>query len=313
MIKSKKIVVVCGGISTEREVSLRSGAAVFGALQRAGFQDVTLFDLTAANLSELLAMKPECVFLALHGKGGEDGCIQGALELAGIPYTGPGVLASAMCMNKITTKQSLAAHGIATAAFHSLQSRSGRSIEDISVELIEKVGLPMVVKSPCQGSSIGVVLVHNASELIPALEEVYKYGEEVLAEQMLDGTEISIPVVGNDDLTVYPIIEITSEREFYDYTAKYTQGLCHHIIPARISAEDAAASNALARVAYKALGCRGLSRIDIIIDKTRGPQVIEINTLPGMTDMSLVPDSARSAGVSFEELVTKIIELALEK
>lgn len=312
MLKSKKVVVVCGGISTEREISLRSGNAVFGALQRAGFENVTLFDLTAGNLAELLEMKPDVAFLALHGKGGEDGCIQGALELAGIPYTGPGVLASAMCMNKITTKQSLAAHGIATAAFHALHSRAGRSLEDISVELIERVGLPMVVKSPCQGSSIGVVLVKDASQLIPALEEVYKYGEEVLAEQMLDGVEISIPVVGNDELTVYPIIEITSEREFYDYTAKYTQGLCHHIIPARISAEDAAAASSLARVAYKALGCRGLSRIDIIIDKTRGPQVIEINTLPGMTDMSLVPDSARFAGVSFEELVTKIVGLALE-
>ena len=308
----KRIAVVCGGVSTEREVSLRSGEAVYNALCRYGFENVILFDLKQDNIMQLLAEKPDICFLALHGKGGEDGCIQGLLELAQIPYTGPGVEASAVCMNKILTKQVLEAAGLPTAKFAVLQKEDAGDLEQVADMLVEKVGLPMVVKSPCQGSSIGVIMVKERAEMPEAIREIFSLGDRLLAEQFLRGTEITLPILGNEEVTVLPDIEITSEREFYDYTAKYTSGLCHHIVPARISEADRKKAQEIGRKAYKVLGCRGLSRIDFIIDEKQGPMVIEVNTLPGMTEMSLFPDSARAAGISFENLVAKIVELGLE-
>ena len=309
---NKNVWVVCGGISTEREVSLRSGQAVYQALQRAGYTNVTLFDLRQDNIGEILAAKPDICFLALHGEGGEDGCIQGLLELAKIPYTGSGIAASAVCMNKILTKQVVAAAGLPTAKFAVYQKSECEDIPRICKQLVDEIGLPMVLKSPCQGSSIGVVIVKDEKEMAPAMAEIFTYGDQLLAEQFLRGVEITVPVLGNDELTVLPDIEITSEREFYDYTAKYTNGLCHHIIPARIREEDRKKAQQISQKAYKELGCRGLSRIDFIIDEQQGPMIIEVNTLPGMTEMSLFPDAAKAAGIPFEELVSKILQLALK-
>jgi len=309
--KQMNILVVCGGVSTEREVSLRSGKAIFEALQRKGYGNSKLFDLTGNNISEIVAQHPDIVFLGLHGKGGEDGCIQGFLELAGIPYTGPGVACSAICMNKIFTKRVLNDAGLPTSPFAVLRREKCEDLQAAAALLLEKVGVPMVVKSPCQGSSIGVTMVHEASEIPAAIEDALKYGDFVLAEQFLDGVEVTLPIMGNDEPVVLPVIEITSEREFYDYTAKYTSGLCHHILPARISEADAAAVSELGRKAYRVLDCCGLSRVDFIIDKVKGPMIIEVNTLPGMTDMSLFPDAARYVGISYEELVEKILEYGL--
>lgn len=308
-MKNKSVIVVCGGFSTEREVSLRSGNAVFNGLKKAGFRNLELFDLTRDNISELILKHPDIVYLALHGQGGEDGCIQGMLELAQIPYTGPGVTASAVCMNKILTKQILGAYNIPTARFIVKSREDCEDIKAISNELIDNIGLPMVLKSPCQGSSIGVVLVKRAEDIEAAVEEVFRYGSQLLAEEFLCGVEITLPIYGNEQLTVLPEIEITSEREFYDYKAKYTNGLCHHIVPARINEIDRKLIHNIGCKAYKALGCVGLSRIDFIVDETKGPMVIEVNTLPGMTEMSLFPDSARAAGMTFEQLVCKILEL----
>lgn len=308
---NKRIAVVCGGVSTEREVSLRSGGAVYDALCRYGFENVILFDLQQDNIMQLLAEKPDICFLALHGKGGEDGCIQGLLELAQIPYTGPGVEASAVCMNKILTKQVLEAAGLPTAKFAVLQKEDCNDLAQVADMLVEKIGLPMVLKSPCQGSSIGVIMVKERAEMPEAIREIFSLGDRLLAEQFLRGTEITLPILGNEEIAVLPDIEITSEREFYDYTAKYTSGLCHHIVPARISEEDRKKAQDIGRKAYKVLGCRGLSRIDFIIDEKQGPMVIEVNTLPGMTEMSLFPDSARAAGISFEELSARIVTLGL--
>ena len=311
MDKNINILVVCGGVSTEREVSLRSGKAVHNALIRKGYNNAKLFDLTQDNISEILQIRPDIVFLALHGKGGEDGCIQGMLELAGIPYTGPGVCSSAVCMNKITTKQVLDNAGLPTAKFAVYRKDECQNIEEIANQLIAKIGLPMVLKSPCQGSSIGVVMVKNKETIQDAIEEVFKYGNHLLAEEFVDGTEITLPIMGNDELTVLPVIEITSEREFYDYTAKYTSGLCHHIIPACIDQKTEREVIGIGKRAYKELNCCGLSRIDFIVDKVKGPMIIEVNTLPGMTDMSLFPDAARYVGISYEELVEKILEYGL--
>ncbi len=307
-----KILVVCGGVSTEREVSLRSGRAIYDALIRRGFVNASLFDLTHENISEIAAIHPDIVFLGLHGKGGEDGCIQGFLELAGIPYTGPGVASSAICMNKIFTKRVLSEAGLPTAPFFVMRREKCADLEFASAHLLEKVGLPMVVKSPCQGSSIGVTIVHEASEIPAAIEDALKYGDVILAEQFLDGVEVTLPIMGNEEPVVLPVIEITSEREFYDYTAKYTSGLCHHILPARISEEDRLKVSEVGRKAYRLLNCCGLSRVDFIIDKKRGPMIIEVNTLPGMTDMSLFPDAARAVGMSYEDLVEKILEYGLK-
>lgn len=310
--KEKKVMIVCGGFSSEREVSLRSGKAVFNALQKVGYTNATLFDLTRENAGKIIQAKPDIVFIALHGKGGEDGCIQGLLELAGIPYTGPGVGSSAVCMNKIFTKQVLNDAGLPTAKFSVLRKEECKDYDMQSQMLIKEIGLPMVLKSPCQGSSIGVVIVKNAEEMVPAMQEVFKYGDHLLAEQFVDGTEITLPIMGNEELTVLPVIEITSEREFYDYTSKYTPGLCHHIIPACIDAVTEQRVIEIGKKAYHVLNCCGLARIDFIIDKKYGPMIIEVNTSPGMTNMSLFPDAARYVGISYEELVEKILIYGIE-
>ena len=310
--KNLKIVVIYGGISSEREVSLKSGAAIADALKKGGYEQVRLFDLSKDSVAELLRIPMDIAFLALHGKGGEDGCIQGMLELAGVPYTGSSVEASAICMNKIRTKQILIQSGVPTPKFLTFSKAECDDRERIQHDLIEQIGFPMVLKSPCQGSSIGVVIVKNDSALSLGIQEIFSYGDSLLVEEFVEGVELTLPILGNEALTVFPAVEITSENEFYDYESKYTKGMCHHIIPARISQEELLSIKEYGMRAYRALGCRGLSRIDFIVDRTKGPMLIEVNTLPGMTAMSLFPDSARFAGVSFEELVDKIVALALE-
>lgn len=312
MNKQLKILVVCGGFSTEREISLKSGKAIYGALVRKGYSNSELFDLTRENISEILTRRPDFVFLGLHGKGGEDGSIQGLLELADIPYTGPGVATSAVCMDKILTKRILDNAGLPTAKFKVYRKDECENIDVIKKELVDEIGLPMVLKSPSQGSSIGVVIVKDQKELDDAIDEVFKYGDHLLAEQFVKGPELTLPIMGNDELTVLPIIEITSEREFYDYTAKYTSGLCHHIIPANIDKLTEEQVIEIGKKAYKVLDCKVLSRIDFIVDAVKGPMIIEVNTLPGMTDMSLFPDAARYMGISYEDLVEKFLKYGLE-
>ena len=308
------VLVVCGGTSSERAISLRSGRAVLDALADYGYTNAALFDLRADNMAEILAAYPDVVFLTLHGKGGEDGCIQGFLELAGIPYTGSGVEASAVCMNKILTKQVLEVMGLPTAAFSVIRKErlEAEGVRAIAKELTDKIGLPMVLKAPCEGSSIGVSIVRDEKELLRAIPEIFNYDDRLLAEEFLTGTEITLPILGNKELMVLPDIEITSEREFYDYTAKYTQGMCNHIIPARISQEARERVRQIGKEAYSVLNCRGLARIDFIVDEKKGPVIIEVNTLPGMTEMSLFPDSARAMGISFPELCHHILSLSLE-
>ena len=307
------IAVVYGGVSTERDVSLNSGKAVYEALKNFGYLNVWLFDLNATNISELIEAKPDLAFLALHGKGGEDGSIQGTLELAGIPYTGPGIACSAICMNKVFTKQVLSAADIPTARYMEFWKSDIDDTEALVEQMIDSLGLPMVLKSPSQGSSIGVYIIKKKDEMHGAIASIFELGDQILAEEYLEGTEITLPIIGNDDIMILPDIEIASEREFYDYKAKYTQGLCHHIIPSRINEADRLIVRELGKKVYKELNCRGISRIDFIIDKEKGPMVIEVNTLPGMTKMSLVPDSAKAMGISFEDLVSRLVLLGLQE
>ena len=311
-MSKEKVLVLMGGISTEREISLKSGNAVANALREAGYTVETL-DINQDNVSEIAKINPDVVYIALHGKYGEDGCIQGMLEWMGIPYTGPGVAASAICMDKALTKKVLVQSGIPTPKSLEYTKAECTDVEVIKNELVEKLGIPVVLKSPCQGSSIGVVIVRDESSVADAIEEVFKYGDIMLAEQFVTGVEISVPVVGNENPDVYPIIEIVPTSEFYDFESKYTPGMSQHIIPARISEKAAANVNKYAKEAYEKTGCRGVSRIDFIIDENDNPYVIEINTVPGMTATSLVPDSARHLGIEFPQLVDKIVKLALNK
>lgn len=311
--KDLNIVVIYGGVSSEREVSLRSGKAVFDALVRRGYRNARLFDLTEHNLAELLSLPMDLAYLALHGWGGEDGRIQGVLDLLGVPYTGSSVESSAICMNKIRTKEVLCFEGLPTPRFLTKRRAECCDLRATVAELLECIGLPMVVKSPSQGSSVGVYIIKREEELLPALEAIFSLGDDLLAEEFVDGIELTLPILGNDELTVLPVVEITSENEFYDYEAKYTQGMCHHIIPARISDEARERIADVGSKAYRALGCRGLARIDFILTREDEPMIIEVNTLPGMTEMSLFPDSARSVGVSFEELTERIVLLAFEQ
>lgn len=307
-----KVLVLMGGTSAEREVSLQSGRAVYHALKQAGYEAIEL-DFTGDNLGEINKINPDVVFIALHGKQGEDGTVQGHLELLGIPYTGSGVATSAVCMDKILTKKLLDYDGIPTADFL-IVSRSQYELDptNIESEIAQQLGIPVVIKPATQGSSIGTVIVRNTADIREAFQQAFVYDHDVLVEEFIDGTEITIAIIGNENVQVLPIIEITSENEFYDYESKYTQGMCHHIIPARIAEEITAQANLIARKAYQAMGCRGFARVDIMIDQQDNPYVLEINTIPGMTEMSLVPDAARAAGIEFVQLVDKIIKLALE-
>ncbi len=312
MNKNLNIMVVCGGFSTEREISLKSGKSIFDALIKKGYSNTTLFDLTQDNISQIIQSHPDFVFLALHGKGGEDGSIQGLLDLAKIPYTGSGLAASALCMDKILTKRILRDEGLPTPNFLIRNRQQILNSDNIAEDILSEIKTPFVVKSPCQGSSVGVVIVKDASAIQEALNEVLKYGDDVLVEEFVEGSELTLPIVGNEKLTAYPIVEITSEREFYDYKAKYTPGLCHHIIPACIDNNTTLAVEEIGKRAYKLFGCKGFARIDFIVSPENGPMIIEINTLPGMTDMSLFPDAARYIGVCYEDLVEKFMEYGLE-
>lgn len=306
-----KVMVLMGGTSTEREVSLRSGQAVSEALRSKGYEVETL-DLQPDNLGEIPKARPDVVYLALHGKNGEDGTVQGYLDLLNIPYTGPGLAASAVCMNKILTKKLLAYEGLPTADFITLRKNCFSRDALVVDTIVERLGLPLVVKSASQGSSIGTYIVKSADKILDAIEDAFKLDNEVLIEKFIDGIQLTVTVVGNDNPRVYPIIEITAENEFYDYESKYTPGMSNHIIPARISESLKLKVETICEQAYKAAGCRGLSRIDVMADSDENPYILEINTIPGMTATSLVPDAARAIGQSFEELVDELVKLALE-
>ena len=309
-MRTEKILVLMGGESTEREVSLRSGKAVADAL-RQRFENVAELDLTRETIGEISKIAPDCAFIALHGKGGEDGTVQGLLEWMGIPYTGPGTLASALCLDKMMTKKVLTLSGVPTPQFLCISPNADP--KEAIGNAIRVLGLPLGLKANCQGSSIGVAILREREGAEETLKELFTYGDQVLAEKFLSGTELTVPVMGNEKLLVLPPIEITSSGKFYDYESKYTPGGSRHIIPARISAEVEKKVKAIAAKAYAETGCRGLARVDMMLDEKGDPFVIEINTSPGMTETSLFPDAARAAGIAFPELCETLVDLALEK
>ncbi|SHE38396.1 D-alanine--D-alanine ligase [Desulforamulus putei] len=309
-----RIGVLCGGRSAERQVSLRSGEAVYRALLAAGYNHVTKIDVGFDLVEQLKENKIELAFLALHGKYGEDGTIQGLLEMLNIPYTGSGVLASALAINKIATKKIFKMEGIPTPHFTVVTRREvlDTGLEQAAARALKEVGVPAVVKANTQGSTIGISFVHEQEKMSAAIQSALEYDHDVLIEEFISGMEVTASVLGNHDPIALPLIEITSVKGIYDYEAKYTPGMSDHIIPPRLPEETQKKIRELAVKAFLALGCRGLGRVDFMV-KGGEAFALEINTLPGMTATSLFPDAAKHAGIEFPELVRRIVQLAWEQ
>jgi D-alanine-D-alanine ligase len=299
-----KVAVLFGGDSAEREVSLKSGAAVLAALQAQGV-DAHAFDPSEKPLSALLTEGFARAFIALHGRGGEDGCIQGALELMKIPYTGSGVLASALGMDKWRSKLVWQAAGIPVPAFEVVEAES----DFAAIEA--RLGLPLFVKPANEGSSIGISKVKQAGGLKAAYELAAKYDRIVIAESFLAGGEYTVGVIstGNSEtMRALPAIRIVPAGEFYDYEAKYLRDDTAYRIPSGLSAEQEAEMQQLALKAFAVIGGRGWGRVDVMLDADGRPYCLEANTAPGMTDHSLVPMAARAAGLDFSHLVRAVLE-----
>jgi D-alanine-D-alanine ligase len=293
-----KVAVLMGGKSAEREVSLKSGAMVLAALRKKGV-DAHPFDPKERDLQDLLRERFARVFIALHGRFGEDGTIQGVLEWLGIPYTGSGVLASALAMDKLRTKRLWAAEGLPSAPYAVLDQQT-----DLA-GVAKRLGTPLFVKPANEGSSVGMSKVGRAGDLEEAYALAVNYDPVVIAEKFIDGPELTAAILGE---RVLPIIRIETPREFYDYEAKYIANDTRYLVPCGLPAKKEQQIQALCLNAFHALGCRGWGRVDLMLDKRGRPYLLEINTSPGMTDHSLVPMAARAVGISYEDLCVKILE-----
>ncbi|PTR15209.1 D-alanine--D-alanine ligase [Nitrosospira sp. Nsp2] len=295
-----KVAVLLGGRSAEREISLKSGHAVLGALLRCGV-DAHPFDPSEHRMEALLEQGFNRVHIALHGRYGEDGTVQGALELMGVPYTGSGVMASALAMDKWRTKLLWEAAGITTPHHILINEESDFG------KVVKEVGLPMIVKPGREGSTIGLSKVEDEKDLPVAWRIAAQHDAMVLAEQFIEGTELTAAILGDVAL---PLVRIEVESGLYDFEAKYISDRTQYFCPSGLSSIQEQAIQALALRAHRVLGCEGWSRVDVILDKSGRPYFLETNTSPGMTDHSLVPMAAKAAGISFDELVLQILELA---
>lgn len=308
---SKKIVVVMGGPSSEAEVSRRSGNAILNALKSKNYDAVGLELVPETFVDEIRELKADFVFNALHGRFGEDGTIQGTLDMLGIPYTSSGIKAAAVTMDKIATKHFFLSADIPTPKARTYYAYEYKQ-RDLAKEILEEFSIPVVVKASSQGSSIGVVIVTAPYELDDALAEAFKYDKEILVEKYIKGWELTVAVCGNEEKQeALPIIEIATPSGWYDYENKYKVGGSKHIIPAPIGPELTEKVQDIAKKAFAVCGCCGVARVDFMMSsRNNRPYAIEVNTVPGMTETSLVPDAARAAGIEFPELCQKILYLA---
>jgi D-alanine-D-alanine ligase len=304
-----KVAVLMGGHSAEREVSLMSGSGVLKALQSKGV-NAHAFDPAERDLCELKRKGFKRCFIALHGRFGEDGTVQGALELLGIPYTGSGVMASSISIDKVTTKRVWMAEGLATPKYVLL--RRGAYTREQVLAVPDDLALPLIVKPAREGSSIGVVKVTGYSEMAAAVEQAAQLDADVLCEQFISGDEVTCPVLGTGDgARSLPVIRIVAPEGNYDYQNKYFTDDTKYLVPCGLPEGEEQAIQELVLKAYRVLGCRGWGRVDVMIDAaTRKPYLLEINTSPGMTGHSLVPMSARAAGVSYEDLCLQLLASA---
>jgi D-alanine-D-alanine ligase len=302
-----KVGVLFGGRSAEREISLISGSGVLQALQSKGI-DAHAFDPAERSLAELAAEQFDRVFIALHGRYGEDGTLQGALELLGIPYTGSGVMASSVGMDKVTTKIVWLAAGVPTPRYATIAA--GATVDTAAI--VAELGLPLIVKPPLEGSTIGITKVTDAAGLQAAVDLARQYDKVVLVEQFIQGREFSVPVLGSGATArALPIVEIVAPEGNYDYQNKYFTDDTKYHCPAPLDAATTAAIQAHVVNAYRALGCEGWSRIDVLLrESDNEPFLLEVNTSPGMTTHSLVPMAARAEGTSYEDLCVDILRSA---
>lgn len=305
-LKQEKIAVLLGGTSAEREVSLDSGKAVLEALISQGY-NAHAIDPQEYDVINLKKDGFDRVFNILHGRGGEDGTMQGLLEQIGLPYTGCGVMASALTMDKMRTKMLWKAFGLPVAEMEVVTRDSFAQLDPQLV--VKKLGLPLMVKPSLEGSSVGLTKVKSVENLKSAVEFALKFDNTILIEEWLAGDELTVPVL---DGRVLPAVRIVPEGEFYDYEAKYISDNTQYFCPAGLTAEREQALAALVKQAYDAVGCRGWSRIDVMCDAKGDFRLVEVNTNPGMTSHSLFPKSAATAGISFEQLVVKILELSAQ-
>ena len=305
----KKIIVVCGGTSTEAEVSRRTGKAIYEALLSKHY-NAELLELNPQTFANTIREK-NCaiVFNAVHGKYGEDGLIQGTLDMLKIPYTGSDVLAAALTMDKVATKHFLNSANLSTPKFKVYREADRRN--DLAGDIEKIFGLPVVIKAASQGSSIGVSIVEHAEDIDAAVDDAFSFGDEILVEEFIRGRELTVAVCGNEDeAEALPVIEITTTTGRYDYKSKYTKGMSTHIVPAPLPDALTAEVQRLAVAAFKLCKCAGVARIDMMLSEKNIPYVIEVNSVPGMTETSLVPDAARAAGIEFPELCEKILAFA---
>ncbi|WP_159565293.1 D-alanine--D-alanine ligase [Budvicia diplopodorum] len=299
-----KVAVLLGGTSAERDVSLNSGAAVLAGLREAGI-DAYPIDPKSYAITQLKADGYNKVFIALHGRGGEDGTLQGVLEFLDLPYTGSGVMASALTMDKLRTKLLWQGSGLPVSPYVALSKDRLAQVD--AADIIQRLGLPLIVKPSNEGSSVGMSKVNSAEELLPALQEAFKHDTSVLVEKWLSGPEFTVAILGDE---VLPSIRIQPAGVFYDYQAKYLSDETEYFCPSGLSDEQETQIRTLALAAYKAVGCQGWGRVDVMMDSDNQLYLLEVNTAPGMTTHSLVPMAARHSGLSFSQLVVKILALA---
>lgn len=312
----EKIAVLMGGRSLEREVSLASGARVCDALTAAGYYVLAL-DVTADLVQTLRSERPDAAYIALHGKYGEDGTIQELLEFLGIPYTGPGVVACALSWDKSVAKHRLAEKGLPTPAWVTLTADAFKEMgAATALDLVPEAvgGFPVAVKPGRQGSALGLRRVDSAGDLADAMLSALSYDTSVIVERWIEGTELAVSVLGEgEDTLVLPAVEIVPRTGLYDFDARMDPDAVDFFAPARIAPEAASAASDVARAAHVALGCRDVSRIDLILDAEGDPFVLECNTSPGMTATSLLPMAAEAADMTFQDVVSRLIGAALSR
>ena len=309
-----RVAVLKGGRSLERQVSLRSGARVEDALNHLG-HDVVSIDVGADLVQRLREAAPEVAFVALHGPFGEDGTVQELLEVVGVPYTASGVSACIRCADKVLAKHAMRDAGIPTPDFFAFNETAFRDLGAAGAlpEIEERLEFPIVVKPASQGSALGIKFARTAADVPAALVAAFSYGDKVLLERYVSGRELAVSVLdGDEGPAPLPVVEaVPRERDFYDFEARYEIGRTDFVCPARLADAVAQRAQRLAVETYRLLGCAGFARIDLMLDEADGLHVLEVNVIPGLTDTSLLPQAAEAAGISFEDVVARLVELAL--
>jgi D-alanine-D-alanine ligase len=308
-----RVAVLKGGPSLERQVSLRSGARVEDALERLG-HEVLPIDVGPDLIEQLEAQRPDVAFLALHGRGGEDGTVQELLDIVGIPYTGSGVLACMRSVDKVLTKHLLIEAGLPTPEFFAFSETAFRELgaADALPAIEERLAFPIVVKPAAQGSALGVKFARTAGDVPAALVAAFSYDARVLLERHVAGRDVAVSIL---DGRALPVVEaVPRDEDFYDFESRYEIGRTDFVCPANLSPECTARTQELAVATYELLGCRGFARVDLMVEDGSGePLVLEVNAIPGLTETSLLPMAAEASGISFDELIARIVELALQR